>query len=276
MQEAQYALHARVEARHWWFAARRRIVRALLERVAPPGRGLAVVDIGCGTGGNLAGLADGWRCRGLDASQDALRLARELHPGLELARADDPLARAEWLREADVVLLMDVLEHVEDDFLLLSRVLAALRPGAHALITVPADPRLWSPHDESFGHWRRYERERLRATWSGLAVSERLLSAYNARLFPLIRGVRALTHRRRRAAGHSGTDFHLPPAPVNRALEELFAGESRRLLAALEGGDGYRAGVSLIALLRREQGGIEPRSKPAGLPADRRDPGHDR
>jgi hypothetical protein len=123
-------------------------------------------------------------------------------------------------------------------------------------LTVPADPSLWSEHDESFGHHRRYERSRLEQTWAGLPARPRLVSYFNARLLPLIRWIRARNRRRGHAAGQVGTDFWLPIAPVNRTLELLFAGESRRLLAVLEGRrlSGYSAGASLIAVLRRERG----------------------
>jgi 2-polyprenyl-3-methyl-5-hydroxy-6-metoxy-1,4-benzoquinol methylase len=272
VEAIHYELHAGIEDRHWWFAGRRRILRAVVERVCPPGAGRSIVDVGCGTGANLAALADGWRCRGLDASSDAVRLAGERFPGLEVVRAEDPLERADWLREADVVLLMDVIEHVEDDFELLSRVLGPLRAGAHVLITVPADPQLWSPHDESFGHWRRYEAQRLRLIWQGLPVTERLLSGMNARLLPVIRTVRGVRRRLGRAAGHANTDFRLPFAPINGALTDFFAGESARLLRALDGGRGYSDGASWIAVLRREPGELHPRSKPPGLPPDQHDP----
>lgn len=272
MEPIHFELHAGIEDRHWWFAGRRRIARALVERVSAPGAGRWVVDVGCGTGANLAALASDWRCRGIDASSEAVRLARERFPELEVARAEDPLERADWLREADVVLLMDVLEHVADDFELLSRVLGPLRAGAHVLITVPADPDLWSPHDVSFGHWRRYEAQRLRLTWQGLPVSERMLSGMNARLLPVIRTVRSVRRRLGRAAGRANTDFRLPPAPINSALTSFFAGESARLLRALDGEPGYPEGASWVAVLRREAGELAPRSKPAGLPPDQHDP----
>ena len=81
-------------------------------------------------------------------------------------------------------LLMDVLEHVPDDFAFLSELLAASSPGAHFLITVPANPSFWSAHDESNGHYRRYEPDRLGRLWSGLPVTTRLLTYFNARLYP--------------------------------------------------------------------------------------------
>jgi len=124
----------------------------------------------------------------------------------------------------------------------------------------------------SFGHWRRYEAERLKLTWRGLPVTERLFSGMNARLLPVIRAVRSVRRRLGRTAGAAGTDFRLPLAPLNDALTDLFAGESQRILSALDGQPGYPAGASWIAVLRREAGGITPRSKPAGLAPDQHDP----
>jgi hypothetical protein len=72
----------------------------------------------------------------------------------------------------------------------------------------------------------------------------------------------------------AGTDFTMPPAWVNAALERTFAGEASRLLAAMhDPARAYHSGVSLIAILRREPGTIEPRSRPADVAADRHRPG---
>lgn len=269
MQAEQYDLHADIETRHWWFAARRRIVKTLVERLAPPSKDTVVIDVGCGTGANVAALAESYACRGMDASSAAIEHAQQRFPTVEFACEADFARRADWLGEAHVVLLMDVLEHVEDDFLFLSRLLAPLAPGTQVVITVPADPRLWTPHDESFGHWRRYELERLAATWRGLAVKQRLLSGYNARLYPVIRAVRAITSARGKAAGRAGTDFAMPPAFANRWLESVFAGECAALLKTLDRERiAYRHGASLIAVLEREPGAIAERARPASIPRD--------
>ncbi len=282
MREAQYALHAAIEDRHWWFAGRRAIVKRLLERVVPTSKDSSVpqaeratvIDVGCGTGANIAAFADDFRCVGIDSSERAIELARSRFPQIEFACEVELAPRAELFRGASAVLLMDVLEHVEDDFEFLSRVLALLEPGAHVLITVPAEAALWSQHDESFGHWRRYDFERLRATWRGLPVDERLVSAFNARLYPIIKSVRRLTRRRARSAGDAGTDFSLPPAFANRLLERVFAGESAALDRALDrgGAPAYSRGASLIAILRRGEGSIAARTKPANLAPDLFDP----
>jgi hypothetical protein len=103
-------------------------------------------------------------------------------------------------------------------------------------------------------------------------VTERVFSGMNARLLPVIRTVRSVRRRLGRAAGKANTDFRLPLAPINQALTALFAGESQRILRALDGRSGYPAGASWVVVLRREAGEIAPRSKPAGLSPDLHDP----
>jgi SAM-dependent methyltransferase len=272
MQSEQFELHADIEQRHWWFVARRRIMRQLVEQVLPPSPESVVVDVGCGTGANLAALAEAYDCVGIDASAEAVELARGRFPGVRFLAGRAPDDLGDLAARARLFMLMDVLEHVDDDFAMLSDLLAAARPGAHFLLSVPADESLWSEHDESFGHYRRYDRARLEQLWAGLPVTTLLVSHFNTRLLPLIRAVRWRNRRRGQAAGLGGTDFWLPTPPLNSLLQGIFAGESRRLLRSLAGrrDRGYTAGASLIAVLRREEGSIDVRRKPADLPPDRR------
>jgi SAM-dependent methyltransferase len=269
MQSDQFQLHAEIEERHWWFRGRRAIVRRMLAEIAPPGSGRRIVDVGCGTGANIASLADAYACHGIDPSAEGIALACKRFPAVRFTCGLAPEAFGPEERDADVLLAMDVMEHVPNDFVFASSLLGALKPGGHLLITVPADESLWSAHDEAFGHYRRYSRERLERVWRDLPVTPLLVSHAMARLYPVVRGVRAWNRARGRAGGQAGTDFTMPPAPVNTALEWLLAGESRRLVATLANpARAYRRGVSLIAILRREPGTIEPVGRPADVPAD--------
>jgi SAM-dependent methyltransferase len=273
VQSPQFQLHAEIEQRHWWFVGRRRIMRRLAEAVVPPSKQSLVVDVGCGTGANLAALADAYDCLGIDTSAEAVALAQQRFPAVQFVAGFAPDDLGDRMARARLVLLMDVLEHIEDDFTILSKLLSAASPGCHFLITVPADEGLWSRHDESFGHYRRYDRERLEAVWQGLPVVCRMVSHFNARLLPLIRWVRVRNQRRGAAAGTAGTDFWLPPRPVNWLLTRAFSGESGRLaglLGEMPGRTAYRAGASLVAILRREPGVCAIREKPPGLPPDHR------
>jgi hypothetical protein len=156
------------------------------------------------------------------------------------------------------------LEHVADDRGLLASIVKACSPGCQLVVTVPADMRLWSPHDEAFGHFRRYDPETFAAVWESLPVKSRLISHFNSRLYPLVRLVRSINRRRGRTGGAANTDFKLPPRYPNAALEACFAGERRRLLQAIDCGGGYRQGVSLIAVLERE---ADPKQN-ANIPAN--------
>ena len=270
MQSEQFLLHADIEQRHWWFVGRRRIMRRLVAQVLPPTRDVTIVDVGCGTGANVASLADAYDCVGIDASGEAIALARRRFPNVRFLVGTAPRDLGDLAAQARLFLLMDVLEHVEDDFAMLSELLAAASPGACFLVTVPADEALWSEHDESFGHYRRYDRRRLARLWADLPVTPLLTSYYNTRMYPLIRLIRARNRWRGHAAGRSGTDFWLPSRPVNRLLEAALAGEAGSLLRQLtgRGARGYSCGASLVALLRRERGAIAVRHKPDDLAPD--------
>ncbi len=273
MQSAQFQLHADIEQRHWWFVARRRILRSVVGQLLPPSPCSTVIDVGCGTGGNIAALADEYRCVGIDTSAEAIQLARSRFQNVQFIHGFAPADLGSQAAEARLVLMMDVLEHVPDDFSLFSSVASSLSPGTLMLITVPANQRLWSGHDESFGHYRRYDLARLTQIWAGLAVKPLLVSYFNCRLYPLIKTVRTLNRWRGGVAGQSGTDFRLPAKPVNRLLENIFAGEGAALCGAIgQKHPHYRRGVSLMAVLERQDAAVAPRSKPAGLPKDYFDP----
>jgi SAM-dependent methyltransferase len=273
MNPEQLRLNARIEDEHWWFVGRRRILARLADRLVPAGPENLVIDVGCGTGANLAAVAQQRRGVGIDTSPEAVALARQRFAHVEFRLGDALVDLADVLPAARLVLLTDVLEHVRDDFALFSGLLAALSPGAWFIVTVPADPALWSAHDESHLHYRRYTRERFQRIWRDLAVDVPLVSAFNSRLYLPIKAVRTLNRRRGRAAGQAGTDLFLPPRPINRLLTALYASEGARLERALAGGRApYAAGVSLLAVVRRRAGEIVPRQKPADLPLDQYDP----
>jgi SAM-dependent methyltransferase len=251
MDVEQLRLHASMEDRHWWFTGRRRILHSLVSALEPPSPDALVVDLGCGTGGNAAAFARAYRVIGVDPSRDAIALARDRFPNLEFHVG--PIEReAELIKEADIVLLNDVLEHVPDDRRVLHALLEAMQPGGRLVLTVPAQPDLWAQHDVTLGHVRRYTLESLARVWEGANAVIQFTSYLNSRLYPIARLFRLASRRAGRALGTTGTDLWLPPSPVNRLLASIFAGESRRLLRALRGhGHPYRTGLSILAVLQR-------------------------
>ena len=250
------AVHAELEERHWWFAARRRILRrlvdALLARGAPPAPAAPVLlDVGCGVGANLVAFHPDYRCIGFDPSPDAIEMGARRHPGLDLRVGGADEAR-ETVRIVDVLLLNDVIEHVADDRALLASLVREMRPGALLVVTVPADMRLWSPHDEALGHLRRYDHAMLARAVDGLPLERLFVSHFNARLYPVALAARTFSRRRRKALGTGGVDLRPTPAPVNALLRSIFEGEIPRLLRVVAGTAApYRRGVSIAGAWRR-------------------------
>lgn len=274
MNAAQLRINARIENEHWWFVGRRRILQSLLAEMLPPNPHTLIVDVGCGTGGNIGALAKPYRTIGIDTSPDAIELARERFPTTRFIRGRAPEDLGSAAREAKCFLLMDVLEHVPDDFQMLSSLWRAASPGAIFVLTVPANPALWSKHDESHLHYRRYEMERFRRLWAELPARELCVSYFNSRLYRPIQALRQISQWTGAARGEADTDLWTPARPVNRMLTSILASEQARLISLLKGETqrGYTRGVSLLAVLRRKQGSVADRGRPADVAADSFDP----
>ena len=246
-----FAAFAAAEETHWWFAARRTILRRVADALTPDRPGRAVIDIGCGVGSTLTAFHPDYACIGYDPSPDAIEFARAHHPAFDLHVGTGAEA-AGAIAKVDVVLLNDVIEHVADDRSLLGSVVSHMTPGATLIVTVPADMKLWSPHDERMGHFRRYEIAMLEGAVAGLPLERLFMSHFMSRLYPIVRAVRALSRLRGRASGVSGIDLSSPPRFANTLLTRIFAGEIERLLGVIHGSaQPYRRGVSLIGAFRR-------------------------
>jgi SAM-dependent methyltransferase len=146
----------RIEDGHFWFTARNRMVRWLVQRFAPSAR--RALEIGCGTGYVLFALRDalpGARLSGSELHSLGLGHARQRHgQAIELFQMD---ARTSGLRDAlDVVGAFDVLEHIPEDDRVLAEIHKMLKPGGVLIATVPQHRWLWSHVDEHAHHCRRY------------------------------------------------------------------------------------------------------------------------
>jgi SAM-dependent methyltransferase len=118
---------------------------------------------------------------------------------------------------ADLVLLMDVVEHVDDDVGLLREYRDKALPQASFLISVPAFQWLWSSHDVFLGHRRRYTLAHLEHVVRDAGLDVVAGCYCYAAVFPLAAAVRLL-RRRQSHAGHASSDLRPHGALVNRIL----------------------------------------------------------
>ncbi len=180
MNPEEYAQLFRLGETHWWFVGTRDILFSLAGQSTVRGR--AILDVGCGSGLLLKRFADAGRVFGIDKSGDALRHCRSIGFS-RLCRAD-----AETLPfksgTFSLVIAADMLEHCEDDELVLAELQRVTAAEGTLLVSVPAYRVLWSAHDLALHHKRRYSRSELvrKVTASGYKVSR--VSYFNTFLFP--------------------------------------------------------------------------------------------
>jgi len=231
-----------IEDRHWWFRGRRRIVSGLLERI-PLDSDSKILDLGCGTGGNLQMLAGFGQVTGVELDAQALALAveRGTVPVVSGSLPDDiPFEPGSF----HCVTMLDVLEHIEQDEAGLASVYRLLLTGGHLLLTVPAFRFLWGPHDEEHHHHRRYQARELRSKLRTAGFEVTHLSYFNTWLFPPIALVRLL--HKWIPAGDTGMETSLPPAWLNRLLLGVFSSERPIVTRGR-----LPFGVSLLAVARK-------------------------
>jgi SAM-dependent methyltransferase len=127
--------------------------------------------------------------------------------------------------DADVVLMMDVLEHVDDDVALLRRFSAQAAAGTRFVVSVPAFSWLWSPHDDFLEHRRRYTLPGLVRVITASGLTPVSGFYFFASVFPAVAAQR-LVQRLRRPARPPASDLREHSRPMNSLLAWLGRAES--------------------------------------------------
>jgi SAM-dependent methyltransferase len=243
MRESYRELTLAIEDQHWWYRGRRRIVREVLGSLPLP-HPARLLDAGCGGGANLEPLAGLGSVTGLEPSEAALVVARRREIGEVVAGR---IERMPFEDESfDVATSLDVLEHLDDDRLAFRELRRVVKRGGYLLVTVPAYPRLWSPHDVANQHRRRYVRRTLVSAAEATGWRPCRITFFNSILLPLI-AARRLWQRARRSGGvEPVSDFELTPPWLNGPLEVPMRVEAR----VIASGRNLFAGLSLLGLFK--------------------------
>ncbi|UWQ11765.1 class I SAM-dependent methyltransferase [Aliiroseovarius crassostreae] len=243
MDRDVYLRMQEIEAEHWWFVARRKIIATVLERHIRPGPEAQILEAGCGTGGNLS-LLQGFGALDAFEYDEFARNMAQASSGLTIPFGALPNEIPFGDKHYDVIALFDVLEHIELDRAALEALSGRLSPQGAIFLTVPAFQALWSRHDEAHHHFRRYTKSTLLSVAQQAGLKVEFQFYFNSLLFPValgLRGAKALT-------GSEAPDDALPGPMLNRALQAVFATE-RHLVGRLP----MPVGLSLGAVLRREE-----------------------
>lgn len=226
MERDLYEAIFNAEATYWWYTARRRVIFKILEHYLPPRAGASnratICDLGTGCGYNLLALGGLYDVTGMDCSLEAIHFSAKRGIEVLKGRLPDDLPFTD--ESFDAVLLLDVLEHLEDDVASLSAAARLIRPGGLVLCTVPAYQWLWTRKDDYYHHRRRYTLRQVRGIVESAGLTLRMGSYYNMFLFPLAATVLLWRKAVQKPSAPSGPRalWH----PVNRLLDSLLGIES--------------------------------------------------
>jgi SAM-dependent methyltransferase len=243
MERAVYDRMAEIDGEHWWFAGRRGIIASLIERKALPKRRGRILEVGCGTGSSLKMLQTYGPVDAIEPDDAARALASD-RSGIAVQGGLLPDGVKLEDGAYDLILMLDVLEHIPDDFGTLEALRPKLAKGGRLMVTVPAMPWLWSAHDVAHHHQRRYTAKTLKQVFERAGYKTVYKSYFNTALFPLVVAARAAGKLLKREGG----DDALPPKPINAALKTVFGAERH-----LVGRTSLPIGVSL-ALVAEAKG----------------------
>jgi 2-polyprenyl-3-methyl-5-hydroxy-6-metoxy-1,4-benzoquinol methylase len=174
MREGYESDYREIEKKHPWFLSRAKLFLDLI----PNDKESSILDFGCGSGNFLSTLhQEGYKnLEGVDVSIDQ---ESKSHPNYKITSNIKP-------KKYDIILMMDVLEHIKDDVSCLRLMKKHLKPNGILILSVPAYNFLWSEHDVLNMHYRRYNRKSLKEVISAAEFKTTYISNWNMTLFPFI------------------------------------------------------------------------------------------
>jgi len=234
----------RLEEGHFWFRHRTGIILRSIDQYASDAQ--CALEVGCGTGVVLAAIRRAFPRMGLSGSDlfaQGLTYAHSRVPEAVFYQMD--ACRMLFEEEFDLILALDVLEHIVDDKRALEEVNRSLKPGGHVIVTVPQHPWLWSVQDEKAFHQRRYSRKGLIGMMIHAGFEIRHATSFMTLLLPLMAASRlAASLLPRAATGHDP----LRELRIAPALNRVFYGICMMEKWLLERGISPRAGGSLLCV----------------------------
>lgn len=242
MSPDAYQEMAKTESLHWWFLGRRSIIASTLNSFSLK-KDAKILEVGCGTGGNLEMLRCFGKVSAFEMDKVAYDIALEKSKNLcdiRMGFCPDEIPFTE--ERFDLICMFDVLEHIQEDRQTLVKLKTLLKPEGRILITVPAYQWLFGAHDIFLHHKRRYTAGQLLDLVNLAGFKLIKLSYFNTILFPLA-VIARLKDKILKSSLASGTE--IPGKIINEIFKHLFSFE-RHLLRVFN----LPFGVSLIGIFQ--------------------------
>lgn len=242
---AYFADLARLEAGHFWFRARNRLIIWAIAKYCPEFH--SFLEIGCGTGYVLSGIANaypGAQLHGSEIFTAGLAFAAARQPTIDFMQMD---GRAiPFVEEFDSIGAFDVLEHIEEDEQVLGQIHGALKPGGVVLLTVPQHAWLWSPVDDYACHIRRYSAKEIHAKVEGTGFEVLRSTSFVSSLLPAMFASRLVQKVSAKKYADPTAELRISPW-LNGLFEKMLGAE----LAVIRNGINLPVGGSRLIVARK-------------------------
>jgi 2-polyprenyl-3-methyl-5-hydroxy-6-metoxy-1,4-benzoquinol methylase len=210
MEKEYREKYAELYRRHWWWRARERALLHAIDRLFTSRNDLRILDIGCGDGLFFDALSRFGKVEGIE--NDASLISAN-NPHRANIHAID-LATFKPPEKYDLVLLLDVLEHLDDSAAFLRLAMGLLKDEGRVIVTVPAFQGIWTRHDDLNHHRQRFTRK----TFEPVAEQGGMTSLTERYLFQWSFAAKVLVRMLEKLQKAVPAPPSIPPQPVNGFL----------------------------------------------------------
>lgn len=226
---------------HPWVRKRAELVCKLIGNNSPSGN-FAVVEIGCGPGVNLEAVRKAFpqaTVLGVDLSDAAGEYCAQ--KGIRFVKKDFFAFDGEG--KFDFVLMMDFLEHVQEDEKAVRKACGMLKNGGKLIVMAPANRGMFSQHDRALGHFRRYEISDMKRLADASGMKLLFSSHWNCVFFPAV-------YISRKISGGKGGELGKRNAALEFLLGRALSAENHALLSGIP----LPFGTSVFAVIGKKIG----------------------
>ncbi|PIQ77093.1 SAM-dependent methyltransferase [Candidatus Peregrinibacteria bacterium CG11_big_fil_rev_8_21_14_0_20_46_8] len=243
----------KIEAEHFWFRSRNRVLQYLFGKYLGRHEPRKILEVGCGTGFVLHGLArfSNFKLSGAELFIEGLEFAQTRLPNVDFVQLD--FRDTPFAAEFDAVGAFDVLEHVEEDEQMIASAYTTLKPGGYFFISVPQHMWLWSTQDDTAFHKRRYSRREMKKKLQAAGFKIRFVSSFVFTLLPAMLLSRLRRKKSRNTKLSPGAEYSYDELQLPWALNALLNLIMHMDEFLIRLGVSLPAGGSLIVVAQKPQ-----------------------